>query len=110
MRSLAALLALPIWRHAAVRSTTALGVCCQPQAGDLRMTNSNRHPDLLRRFIPTPYVFSKCDGTSRCCVESNDLEIALGVWYSDLIHRQGNPAEGLLCKIIRDKAGPVDGS
>ena len=74
------------------------------------MTDSNWHPDLLRRFVPTPYVFSKSDGPNRLCVESNDLEIALSVWDSDIIRRQGSRAEGLLCKIIRDKAGPVDGS
>jgi hypothetical protein len=68
------------------------------------------HPDLLRRFVPMPYVFSKSDGPSRLCIESNDLEIALGVRGSSIIQRQGNRAGGLLCKIIRDMAGPVDGS
>jgi hypothetical protein len=68
------------------------------------------HPDLLRRFVPMPYVFSKSDGPSRLCIESNDLEIALGVRGSSILQRQGNRAGGLLCKIIRDMAGPVDGS
>jgi hypothetical protein len=68
------------------------------------------HPDLLRRFVPTPYVFSKWDGPNRLFVESNDLEIALSVRHSDIVHRQGNRAGGLLCKLIRDMAGPVDGS
>jgi hypothetical protein len=74
------------------------------------MTNTSWHPDLLRRFVPTPYVFSECHGQSRLCVESNDLEIALGVWDSDIIRRQGSQAEGLLCKIIRDTTGPADGT
>jgi hypothetical protein len=68
------------------------------------------HPDLLRRFVPTPYVFSKCDGPSRICVESNDLEIALSVRDSRIIQRQANQTGSILCKIIRDMAGPVDGS
>ena len=68
------------------------------------------HPDLLRRFLPTPYVFSKFDGPNRICIESNDLEIALSVRDSIIIERRGNRAGGLLCKIIRDTAAPVDGS
>jgi hypothetical protein len=68
------------------------------------------HPDLLRRFVPTPYIFSKGDGPSRLCVESNDLEIALSVRDSSILERQGNRAGGLLCKVIRDMAAPVDGS
>jgi hypothetical protein len=67
------------------------------------------HPDLLRRFVPTPYVFSTCDGPNRLVVESNDLEIALRVRHS-IVHRQGNRVGGLVCKLIRDTAGPVDGS
>jgi hypothetical protein len=69
-----------------------------------------RHPDLLRRFVPTPYVFSKCDGPNRLFVESNDLDIALSVRQSGIVHRRGNRGGGLVCKLIRDMAGPVDGS
>jgi hypothetical protein len=68
------------------------------------------HPDLLRRFVPTPYVFSKWDGPNRLFVESNDLEIALSVRRAGIFHHQSNRAGGLLCKLIRDLAGPVDGS
>jgi hypothetical protein len=68
------------------------------------------HPDLLRRFVPTPYVFSKCDGQNRFIVESNDLEIALSMRRSDIVHRQSKRVGGMLCKLIRDMAGPVDGS
>jgi hypothetical protein len=64
------------------------------------------HPDLLRRFVPTPYVFSKCDGPNRLFVESNDLEIALSVRQAAIVYR--NRPGGLLCKLIRDMAGPVD--
>jgi hypothetical protein len=67
------------------------------------------HPDLLRRFVPTPYVFSKFDGSNRFIVESNDLEIALGVRHYDIVHREGNRAAGdLVCKLIRDMTGPMD--
>ena len=69
------------------------------------------HPDLLRRFVPTPYVFSKCDGPNRMLVESNNLEIALSVHRAGIVDRQkSNRGEGLVCKLIRDMAGPVDGS
>jgi hypothetical protein len=74
------------------------------------MTEEPRwHPDLLRRFVPTPYVFSKCDGPNRLVVESNDLEIALRMRHS-IVHRQGSRVGGLVCKLIRDTAGPVDSS
>lgn len=68
------------------------------------------HPDLLRRFVPTPYVFSKGDGTSVVCVESNDLEIALGVRRSGIGEHYGNQNSALFCKLIRDMAAPVDDS
>lgn len=66
------------------------------------------HPDLLRRFVPTPYVFSMCVGTNRICVESNDLEIALGLRQSDAVVCLGNQAGELLCKVIRDGSAPMD--
>jgi len=73
------------------------------------MTNEQcRRPDLLRRFVPTPYVFSKRDGTDRICIESNDLEVALGIWRSAIIERQRNQGGAFLCKLIRDKNAPVD--
>lgn len=68
------------------------------------------HPDLLRRFVPTPYVFSRLDGPNRLLVESNDLEIALSVRRAGVVHRQSNQAGGIVCKLIRDMAGPVDDS
>lgn len=68
------------------------------------------HPDLLRRFVPTPYVFGKYDGPNRFFVESNDLEIALSVRHSVMVHGQANRTGGLTCKLIRDSAAPEDGS
>jgi hypothetical protein len=67
-------------------------------------------PDLLRRFMPTPYVFNKCVGSSHVRVESNDLEIALSIRRSNIVQRQGERTGGLLCKLIRDLSGPVDES
>jgi hypothetical protein len=67
------------------------------------------HPDLLRRFVATPYVFGGYDGPNRFLVESNDLEIALSIRRSDVAHRQANRNGGLICKLIRDTASPVDG-
>jgi hypothetical protein len=73
------------------------------------MTSEPRwHPDLLRRFVATPYVFHKCDGPSRIWVESNDLEIALSVRRSGDVQRHGDRAGGLICKVIRDATGPED--
>jgi hypothetical protein len=47
--------------------------------------DSTRPPDLLRRFVATPYVFMNSVGSHRCSIRSNDLEIALavrGYWSS----------------------------
>jgi hypothetical protein len=75
------------------------------------MTDDRRwHPDLLRRFVPTPYIFDKCDGPHRSVVESNDLEIALGVRHFIMGHSQRNRVGGLRCKLILDLAAPVAGS
>jgi hypothetical protein len=41
--------------------------------------DATRPPDLLRRFVATPYVFMDNVGPNRCSVRSNDLEIALAV-------------------------------
>jgi hypothetical protein len=72
------------------------------------MKNVQRwHPDLLRRFVATPYIFSKYNGANPICVASNDLEIALSVRRSGIIQCR---ADGLLCKLIRDMTAPVDGS
>jgi hypothetical protein len=68
------------------------------------------HPDLLRRFVPTPYVFGTRDCPNRSFVESNDLEIALSVSRSNIFRRQNNWAHGVLCKLIRDMSAPVDDS
>ena len=68
------------------------------------------HPDLLRRFVATPYVFGKYDGPNRFLVESNDLEIALNVRRSVIADRQTNRNGGLICKLIRDMGSPADSS
>jgi hypothetical protein len=68
------------------------------------------HPDLLRRFVPTPYVFSNGDGPNRLVVESNDLEVALGIRQAGLAQLRGKRAGALLCKLIRDLAVLVDRS
>jgi len=69
-----------------------------------------RHPDLLRRFTPTPYVFCTRDSPNRSYVESNDLEIALRVSRSNVFCGQNNRDGEILCKLIRDMSAPVDGS
>jgi hypothetical protein len=69
-----------------------------------------RHPDLLRRFVPTPYVFSRGDCRSGFYIESNDLEIALCVRQSSVVHSMGGVGGRMRYKLIRDMAGPVDSS
>jgi hypothetical protein len=74
------------------------------------MTADRTHPDLLRRFVPTPYVFGGRDGSNNIFIESNDLEIALSVRDSGVLQRQGAKDGGLFCKIIRDATCSKDGS
>jgi hypothetical protein len=66
------------------------------------------HPDLLRRFVPAPYVFGKSHGKKNICVESNDLEIALGIRQAGVALRQISQSEPGFFKIIRDLDAPAD--
>lgn len=67
------------------------------------MTNEPRaHPDLLRRFVAAPYIFTQGEGLNRIRIESNDLEIALSLRNSFATLFQKNRAGGLLCRLIRD--------
>jgi hypothetical protein len=68
------------------------------------------HPDLLRRFVATPYIFFKGEGPNRIYVESNDLEIALSVRNSFISQFQENRTGGLFCRLIRDTDGSVGGT
>jgi hypothetical protein len=68
------------------------------------------HPDLLRRFVATPYVLRGGEGGSRVRIESNDLEIALSVRNAEVIRLEGQKNRGLLCKVIREAAGSADGA
>jgi hypothetical protein len=65
------------------------------------------HPDLLRRFVATPYVFLKGEGPNRIYIESNDLEIALSVRNSFIPQLRENRAGGLFSRLIRDTGGSV---
>jgi hypothetical protein len=67
------------------------------------------HPDLLRRFVATPYIFRKGEGPNRIYVESNDLEIALSIRNFFIPQPQQSRTGGLFCKLIRDSNGPVSG-
>jgi hypothetical protein len=66
------------------------------------------HPDLLRRFVATPYVFNGSVGRQQLCIQSNDLEIALSVRRSCITHRFKGGSDILLWKLIRDSAAPED--
>jgi hypothetical protein len=70
------------------------------------MTNQSRPPDLLRRFVATPYVFTNGTGPDRLSVQSNDLEIALAIrrhWLDNITQNQ--PAV-ISWEILRDAAAP----
>jgi hypothetical protein len=72
------------------------------------MTTINKQPDLLHRFVSTPYVFGINCGSQRVDIQSNDLEVALGV-RSLCIRRQREEQSTITrWKLIRDGAAPSD--
>jgi hypothetical protein len=74
------------------------------------VTNETRwHPDLLRRFVATPYVFHN-SGAARIWIESNDLEIALKIRHSRNPQGEGPEGGRLSYRLIRDWLAPTDGS
>jgi hypothetical protein len=68
------------------------------------------HPDLLRRFVATPFVFSVSDGSQRIQIESNDFEIANSVRRFAMRSSQADQDEMLFCKVVRDVTCDEDDS
>jgi hypothetical protein len=67
-----------------------------------------RSPDLLRRFVATPYVFADSVGPSRCSVRSNELGIALAVRRSWSTRRAENLPAVVSWHLIRDALAAND--
>ena len=65
-------------------------------------------PDLLQRFVPTPYVFAFGEPRNVIRIESNDLELARGVLLACKLRHDSEPVV-LYWKIIRDWLAPQDG-
>jgi hypothetical protein len=74
------------------------------------MQHHRPHPDFLRRFVPTPYIFNVSKGKQCACVQSNNLEVALSVRRSYMLQPSEAWGTVLLCKLIRDVAAPGGGS
>ena len=69
------------------------------------MTNETSwHPDLLRRFVATPFVFCSGEGANQICIQSNDLEIALSIRRSCKAQLPPDSPNVLTWKFIRDVA------
>lgn len=64
--------------------------------------DATRTPDLLRRFVATPYVFADSVGPSRYSVRSNELGIALAVRRSWGARRAEKLPAVVSWHIIRD--------
>jgi hypothetical protein len=71
------------------------------------VTQSVRPPDLLRRFIPTPYIFNLFHNDANVCIQSNDLQLAL-VLRRYMCALRPERARILQWKIIRDTDASVD--
>jgi len=68
------------------------------------------HPDLLRRFVATPYVFCSGYGKKQLCIQSNDLGVALSIRRSCITRRFKGNSDVLVWKLIRDSSAPEDGA
>src|SRR5271154_1893949 len=66
------------------------------------------HPDLLRRFVATPFVFCSSDGANQSCIQSNDLEIALRTRRFLITQRPPDSFKVLSWKLIRDVLAPAE--
>jgi hypothetical protein len=67
----------------------------------------NRHPDLLRRFVPILYSFEVICGNQYVRIRSNDLGFALRIRRFCLERSNGAQPIAGLWKIIRDDGAPV---
>ncbi|MBB5338664.1 hypothetical protein HDF12_002446 [Edaphobacter lichenicola] len=70
------------------------------------MRNQSRPPDLLRRFVATPYLFTNGTGPDRFSVQSNDLEIAIAIRRLWINETHGNRPAVVSWKILRDIVPP----
>jgi hypothetical protein len=68
------------------------------------------HPDLLRRFVPTPFVFSVSGNSQQTHIESNDLDIAIGIRRFAISSNYAGQDKILFCKVVRDITCCEDGS
>jgi len=70
--------------------------------------DATRSPDLLRRFVATPYVFADGVGPNRCSIRSNDLGIALAVRRYWSNRRDETLPAVVSWQLIRDVLTPND--
>jgi hypothetical protein len=70
-------------------------------------TETSWHPDLLRRFVATPFVFCSSKGANQICIQSNDLEIALSIRRSCVVQHPPDRVNVLTWKLIRDVPAPA---
>lgn len=64
--------------------------------------DATQSPDLLRRFVATPYVFADRVGLGRYSVRSNDLGIALAVRRFWSIRTAANLPAVVSWQLVRD--------
>jgi hypothetical protein len=71
-------------------------------------TDSPIVPDLLRRFVETPYTESFMSGDTTIQVETNDPAMISGMRYA-LSSQSGFETDLLAWKLVRDEAAPSVG-
>jgi hypothetical protein len=72
------------------------------------MESTNRHPDMLRRFVATPYIFNLFSGEDSVSIQSNDLEVALKVRHLCLTGGRQWRIAVKAWKLIREAATPAE--
>src|ERR1700761_5907710 len=63
---------------------------------------ARRHPDMLRRFVVAPFVFTVAVNRRRVRIESNDLEIALSLRRYVLAGLRGHKPVSLW-RVVREE-------
>lgn len=69
--------------------------------------NTSAIPDLLRRFVGTPYAVSFVSGEATIRIESNEFAI-VNKLHGAMVVQQGFETELSTWKLIRDEAAPCD--
>jgi hypothetical protein len=103
------MLDIPVWGDPAICSARITKVSVRPETGSIAMkAELSGVPDLLRRFVETPYAVSFTSGDATVRIEANEFAL-LNKMHGAMVSQNGFGTEILTWKLIRDEAAPCDG-